>query len=99
MFDESNNITLMQIIVNSGSTGFVNCKRNSVIFETIVKTIETFLAICKFRKTPLSIFPKDMKNLLAQYLFMTRTDGESWKKIYHPLEEDEPVCEENAAKK
>lgn len=66
----------------------LKCERNLIIHKYVSEVAAILMLIAQTRQTPLSIFPKDMKQLLGKYLLKTRGDFQTWSKC---IEDDEPI--------
>lgn len=55
------------------------CERNALMHERTTQAVVTFIALTTTEKC--SAFPKELINMLAQYLWLTRTDVSAWSAV------------------
>ena len=66
----------------------LKCERNLLIHKYVSEIAAILMLIAQTRQTSLSVFPKDMKQLLGKYLLQTRGDFQTWSKC---IEDDEII--------
>lgn len=77
---EQKNGMLLQLTFHTGSEQHVQkiLDDNRCMHERALATVSMMLLVCKFRKTDLSVLPKDVTQIIAKDLWNSRVERDFW---------------------